>query len=99
MQAQEGDGEAEKASEESDIGVTKLTLFDEWSKRTHVAVLLHEARLRSSKNLLLLVVLDSEQLIVVRVDVGGLVADNGFHVLVLRLLLQVLELEIPQERL
>ncbi len=74
-------------------------MLDERSKRTDIAVLLREARFRSRKNLLFLVVLDPEQLIVVRVDIRGLIADDGLHILVLRLLLQVLEFEIPQERL
>lgn len=75
----------------------KRTLLDERGQGADVAVLLREARLGSGQILLLLLVLNPQELVVVRVDVRCLVADDRLHVLILRLLLQVVELEIAQK--
>ena len=75
------------------------TLLHERGERAHVAVLLRQTCLGGAQSLLLLLVLNPEQLVVVRVDVGGLVADDRLDVLVLRLLLQVLEFQVAQEGL
>ena len=76
-----------------------ITLFDEGSELSDVAVFLRQSRLCGCEDLFLLLVLDTKQFVVVCVGAWCLVADDGLHVLILRLLLQVLELEVAQEGL
>ena len=75
------------------------TLFNQGGERPDIAVFLCKPCLRSRQCLFLLLVFDAEELVVVGIDIWCLVADDGLHVLILRLLLQVLELQVAQEGL
>ena len=80
-------------------GAKRRTLFNERRKCADVAVLLCETSLRGRKCFFLLVVLNAQEFVVVRVDVWRLVADDRLHVLIFCLLLDVLEFEIAKESL
>ena len=69
-------------------------MFNERRKCTDVTVLLCKTSLRGCKCFFLLVVLNAQEFVVVRVDVWRLVADDRLHVLIFCLLLDVLEFEM-----
>lgn len=75
----------------------RRTLFDERCERAYVAILLRKLGLTYPKLLFLLFVRSCKTFIVLCVDARRIVAHDGLDVLILRLLLQVLHLELPQE--
>ena len=79
------------------IVIVRLTLLDERRKGTDVAVHLCESLLRLFQVLLLGVVFAPLQFIIGSGNTRSVIANNDLDVLILRFLLEVLELEFTEE--